>query len=170
MKRSRQPVKASPYAGQVVLFPPGQKVQRGGRGLRKPPGEMNATEAARAVELDAMRARGEILWWAFEGIRFRLAHDQAFYTPDFVLMKADGLLVVEEIKGHWEEAALVRIKACASLYPLRFVALSKRPKKDGGGWSRREFVGWSDPLDKSLAPVPVAGDTSDAADLADELF
>lgn len=108
------------------------------------PGQMNRTENERSIELEEMRRRGEILWFKFQPFRLRLAEDNAWYTIDFAVMRPDGFLEMEEIKGHWEEAALVRIKVAASLYPFVFVALTRKTKKDGGGWDRRVFKGWSD--------------------------
>ncbi len=119
------------------------KLPRGGRGLRMKPGQMNRTEKERAVELEAMRERGEILGWWFQPTRLRLAEDNAWYTIDFMVMHCDGLIEMEEIKGHWEEAALVRIKVAASLYPFSFVALTRQTKRAGGGWDKRLFKGWS---------------------------
>lgn len=118
--------------------------RRSGRGLRLPPGAMNKTEQERARELDALLKAGKIVAWRFEPFRLRIAEDNAFYTPDFMVVGADGLITIEEIKGHWEDAALVRIKVAASIYPFRFVALRKLPKREGGGWECRTFKGWSD--------------------------
>lgn len=120
------------------------RLRASGRALRLPPGAMNKTEQERARELDTLLAAGSIITWRFEPFRMRIADDNAFYTPDFMVVGSDGLITIEEIKGHWEEAALVRIKVAASLYPFRFVALRKRPKRDGGGWECRTFKGWSD--------------------------
>ena len=117
---------------------------RGGRGLRLKPGQMNRTEAEHAQELELRLRAGDILAWWFQPFRLRLAEDNAWYTPDFAVMHRDGLLEVQEIKGYWEEAALVRIKVAAALYPFVFAALTKLPKKEGGGWRRREFKGWED--------------------------
>ena len=47
-------------------------------------------------------------------------------------MLAGGAVELHEVKGFWREAAKVRVKVCAELYPfwpLRIV----RP--DGQGWS-----------------------------------
>lgn len=114
---------------------------RSGRGLRLKTGEMNKTEARYAKQLEHKRRRGEILNWWFEGITFRLADDNSRYTPDFLVLMPDGALECHEIKGHWEIAALVRIKVAADRYPFKFIALSK-PK--GSDWQRRELKGWSD--------------------------
>ncbi len=105
---------------------------------RLPTGAMNPGEAKYAAHLEARKAAGEILWWKFEGLKFRLA-DNSFYTPDFNLMLLDGQIECHEIKGLWEANARTKIKIVAELYPFRFVALKVRAKKNGGGWEEEEF-------------------------------
>jgi hypothetical protein len=46
---------------------------------------------------------------------------------------------MREVKGHWEEDARVKIKVAASIYPFRFIAVTARARKDGGGWVLEEF-------------------------------
>jgi len=101
-------------------------------------GAMNKTEAAYAATLDQRRAAGEVAWFKFEGLKFRLA-DNTFYTPDFAVMLADGMLEAHEVKGFWQDDARAKIKIAADLYPLRFVAIRAKPKKEGGGWAVEEF-------------------------------
>jgi len=52
-------------------------------------GVMNKTEQAYSLHLEAMKQGGEILWWKFEGMTFKLA-DKTRYTPDFCVLCADG--------------------------------------------------------------------------------
>jgi len=99
---------------------------------------MNKTEAAYAQMLEQRRAAGEVAWFKFEGIKLRLA-DNTFYTPDFFVMMADGALEAHEIKGYWVDDARAKIKIAADLYPMRFIAIKAKPKKDGGGWAVEEF-------------------------------
>lgn len=101
-------------------------------------GEMNKTEAAYAKELDLQLQYKLILWWKFEGVKLRLA-DNTFLTVDFPVMCADGVLEMREIKGHWEDDARAKMKIAASMYPFRFIALTAKSKKDGGGWNVEEF-------------------------------
>lgn len=101
-------------------------------------GAMNKTEAAYAVTLEGRKAAGEVAWYKFEGLKFRLA-DNTFYTPDFAVMLAGGELEAHEVKGFWQDDARAKIKIAADMYPLRFVAISARTKKDGGGWKVEEF-------------------------------
>ncbi len=99
---------------------------------------MNGTEAAYATVLEGLKQAGQVHWYSFEPWKLRLA-DGAYYKPDFGVMTADGFLECHEVKGFWREAARVRIKVAASLYPFRFVAVQKVPNKDGGGWKYEEF-------------------------------
>jgi hypothetical protein len=101
-------------------------------------GTMNKTEAAYAATLDARRHAGEVAWFKFEGMKLRLA-DNTFYTPDFAVMLADGALEMHEVKGFWQDDARAKIKVAADLYPLRFIAVRVRSKKEGGGWVIEEF-------------------------------
>lgn len=101
-------------------------------------GQMNKTEAAYAQHLETRKAAGEILWYRFEGVKLRLA-DNTFYSPDFVVMLADGTLECHEVKGFWQDDARVKIKVAADQYPMRFVAVKVRAKKNGGGWDVEEF-------------------------------
>ena len=106
---------------------------------RLPAGTMNKTEAAYDVHLWNERHAGSILWHKFEAFKLRLA-DNTFYTPDFAVLTADRLLECHEVKGFWQDDARVKIKVAAALYPLRFIAVTARAKKHGGGWDREEFA------------------------------
>lgn len=101
-------------------------------------GQMNKTEAAYAQHLEARKAAGEILWYRFEGVKLRLA-DNTFYSPDFSVLLADGTLECHEVKGFWQDDARVKIKVAADQYPMRFIAVKVRAKKNGGGWDVEEF-------------------------------
>ncbi len=99
-------------------------------------GDMNRTEAKYAAELELQRAAGAVAWWKFEGIKLRLA-DGCFYSPDFAVMLADGVMEMHEIKGYWEDDARVKIKVAAAMYPFRFVALTHKR----GTWQIEDFGG-----------------------------
>jgi len=101
-------------------------------------GTMNKTEQAYAVTLDARRHAGEVAWFKFEGVKLRLA-DNTFYTPDFAVMLTDGALEMHEVKGFWQDDARAKIKIAADMYPMRFLAIQAKPKKEGGGWLIEEF-------------------------------
>lgn len=94
----------------------------------------NKTEDAYAQHLELLKHAGEVLWFQYEAIKLRLA-DGAYYKPDYAVLMRDCLLELHEVKGFWREAARVRIKVAASIYPFKFVAV----KKVKGGWEREEF-------------------------------
>ncbi len=111
---------------------------RTARGARRIQGQMNKTEAAYQVHLSILRSAGEVEWFSFEAMKFRLA-DKTFYTPDFIVMLPTGELQAHEVKGFWEDDARVKIKVAAETFPLKFVAVQVQAKKDGGGWKYEEF-------------------------------
>jgi hypothetical protein len=95
---------------------------------------MNKLESDYASQLELRRMAGEILWWKYEGMKFRLANN-TFYTPDFDLMLSDGTVEIHEVKGHWEDDARVKIKVAASLYPFSFKGIQRR----NGQWIIEDF-------------------------------
>lgn len=101
-------------------------------------GQMNKTESEYARYLDDLMRLGDVIWYKFEGIKFRLA-DNTFYNPDFAVMLPTGEIEIHEVKGFWEDDAKVKIKVAADLYPFPFIAVSKVHKKDGGGWDYKTF-------------------------------
>jgi hypothetical protein len=105
---------------------------------RLPTGTMNKTEAAYDAHLQMMRHAGEVLWHKFEAVKLRLA-DNTFYTCDFAVLAKDGVLEMHEVKGFWQDDARVKIKVAAATYPFRFVAMTAKAKKHGGGWQREDF-------------------------------
>lgn len=115
------------------------------RGVHKP-GVMNKTEADYAALLELRkRAGGDIDWYAFEAITLKLA-DALRLTPDFFVMRADGVLELHEVKGRkkvdgrdvaWiTEDARIKLKVAVEKFPFRFlVAFPER----GGGWNVKEL-------------------------------
>jgi hypothetical protein len=101
-------------------------------------GAMNKTEATYAQHLELQRAAGTVLWYRFEGLKLRLA-DNTFYTPDFAVMASNGQLECHEVKGFWTDDARVKIKVAADQYPLTFLAVKAKAKKEGGGWAVETF-------------------------------
>lgn len=106
---------------------------------RLPAGVMNKTEAEFARELEMQLKAGLISDWKFEVETFKLGKD-CRYTPDFRVFETDRTITFYEVKGFWTDDARVKIKVAAQQNPMyRFIAVKKRPKKDGGGWIREEF-------------------------------
>jgi hypothetical protein len=64
-----------------------------------------------------LKASGEIADFKFEAVKLRLATG-AWFTADFTIWTKGGAVQLHEVKGHWREAARVRIKVAAELYPL----------------------------------------------------
>lgn len=108
-------------------------------------GEMNKTEAKYAAELELRKLAGEIVGYWFEPFSLRLSSppegQPARYTPDFMVLMPDGLTIIEDVKGSGldDNAAIVRIKTAAEIFPLwRFRIVKQRRVKDGGGWELKE--------------------------------
>jgi hypothetical protein len=91
---------------------------------RLPAGKANKTEAAYGDFLELRRRAGEVLWFKFEGMKFKLA-DNTFYTPDYPVLLADGTMEMHEVKGFMLEDANVKIKVAADLYPFTFCIVRK---------------------------------------------
>ena len=95
----------------------------------------NNTELAYAENLNLRIAAGEVHAWKYEGMKLRLATG-AWYTPDFLVILADGAIEFHEVKGMWREAAKVRIKVAADNFPeFRFIAIQHIK----GQWIRETF-------------------------------
>ena len=92
------------------------------------PAGMNKLEAAYRDELEAKRLGGLIREWSFNSVRLALGGG-AWFKPDFFVVQADGTCEIHETKGFQREAALVRLKVAARLYPFRFFRITQG--KDG---------------------------------------
>lgn len=121
----------------LVLTPTGATSKQRMQALgRMKVGAMNKTETAYAATLEQRKQAGEVVWFKFEGMKFRLA-DNTFYTPDFVVLLADGALEAHEVKGAraiFQDDAKAKVKIAADMYPLAFVVAFPIPKNKGGGW------------------------------------
>ena len=125
----------------ATLFdhPPVVATPRPGRHLRgrRPANKMNGTERRYADLLSLRMAAGEVLWWAFDAVKLRLA-PSTFYEPDFMVMVSSGDLEIHETKGsHIEDDAIVKLKVAQTLFPLRFFLCMERRK--GAGFEVREI-------------------------------
>jgi hypothetical protein len=100
-----------------------------------PADKMNKTEAAYARFLEARKIDCDILWYRFQPMNLRLANG-ATYKPDFGVLIRDCWFELHEVKGFWREAARVRIKVAAELFPFKFIAITRTKT---GGWEREEF-------------------------------
>jgi hypothetical protein len=99
------------------------------------PGEMNKTEAKMAQELAIEQAAGAILWWAFEGITLKLAHDCRL-TPDFAVLHIDGSMEFRDTKGFMEDDARAKLAMAASKFWM-FRFTTYKPAK--GDWEIKQI-------------------------------
>ena len=86
------------------------------------PGRMNGLEKRYSVLLDERIKAGEVAWWIFESVKFRLG-DNVFYTPDFLVQLAggpetSGTLQLHETKGWMREDAQVKVSVMKQMYPF----------------------------------------------------
>ena len=110
------------------------------------PGRMNKTEERYSWQLEAKKQAGEVLWWAFEPVKLRLA-DKTFYSPDFLVVMADSTIEMHEVKQaragqrtYYTDDSRVKIKVAAAAYPMfGFVGATLRAKRDGGHWEYEGF-------------------------------
>jgi hypothetical protein len=84
----------------------------------KPKNRMNKTEVRYEQEvLKVLQHTGEIDWYWFESIKFRLA-DRTWYTPDFMIVSGgDRNWTAVEIKGFLRDDAAVKFKVAREMYP-----------------------------------------------------
>ena len=104
-------------------------------------GEMNKTEKAYAEHLERLRIGGDVVWYKFEGLKFRLA-DNTFYTPDFAVMKATGELEIHEVKGSsyiFQDDAKVKVKVASEMYPLKFFVAFPKKGSHNAKWELVEY-------------------------------
>lgn len=85
---------------------------------------MNKWEESFARTLEWQRSIGQIAWWGFEPFRIRLA-DGCFFRPDFVTVDLQGKTAIYEVKGHFREAARVRLRVAAEKLPYPFYIVKK---------------------------------------------
>jgi hypothetical protein len=93
------------------------------RGVPHTP-KMNGTESGYAILLEAEKRMGKVREYHFEGISLALGNG-ARYTPDFLVVRDDWTCELHEVKGFMREAALVRLKVCARMYPFRVLVVRK---------------------------------------------
>lgn len=112
-------------------------------------GVLNRTEAAYARHLEALMHAGDVLWFKFEAMTFKLA-EGVRYTPDFIALFSGGQLVAFEVKGTTTKKlksgivkapyfhdgdAKPKIKIAADMFPLAF----KVVYQVAGQWVEEEF-------------------------------
>lgn len=112
----------------------------GGRHTIHRPGVMNKLEASYASHLEVLKVGGEILDFAFEPVKLRLAVNTT-YSPDFMLIMANESIEMHEVKGttkgkpFCEDHSKVKIKVAADSFPFKFVMVWKFD----GAWQKLVF-------------------------------
>lgn len=111
---------------------------KGKASVSPPLSRMNKTESEYALILEAMKRRGEILRYEYEGITLRWADMK--YTPDFIVFGQfevdDEFLEIKliEVKGgHIWDRDIVRFKGARAYWPEFQFELHQRK---GGQWTR----------------------------------
>lgn len=101
---------------------------------------MNKLERDFSLQLDLCKLRGDIKWWAFNSIRLKLTGGKrsAYYKPDFAVITGSDEMVFYETKGFLREAANLRIKVAAGLFPCFRFIMVRRIK---GEWIYDAFDG-----------------------------
>ena len=122
-----------PFAGRFFIL----EVCVGfkGRGVIRKQGEMNKLEAAYAEHLRMRMRAGEVISFAFDALKLRLA-EKTFYTPDFLVLTKDLTIEIHEVKGFWEDDSRVKIKVAAAQFPFVFRAVTKNKQ----GWQFEELT------------------------------
>lgn len=150
MSQSMMPPKGSYLYEQMMnalAEPAGRKAHpqlaadkpKGKQRPRHVAGQMNKTESAFAQWLEIEKRAGNITHYAFEEVKFKLAGDKCYYTPDFLMQLASGQITFIDVKGGGpvEDDAIVKIKVAAHQFPM--FGWSFVTKTKGGGWVWREF-------------------------------
>lgn len=90
---------------------------------------LNKLEQEYYAHLLRLKANGEIADCMPQPLKLNLAPGLACtYTPDFLVIRTDGVLEFHETKGYWQDDARVKIKVAAAKFPFIFVAVTK-PRK-----------------------------------------
>lgn len=100
-------------------------------------------EADYATHLDMLKSAGEIKWWAYEVISFKIG-DGCWYKPDFMVVFADDSIEFHETKGYEREAGRVRLRVAAQqLWMFTFRQIKritfKSVKSVNGRWDVTEI-------------------------------
>lgn len=134
----------------ATLIPQGDKSERNAAQKPKKRGSMNKTESEFGLILEAMKRKGEILRYDFQGLtlRWQSGGDIIRYTPDFVVFsdewgKPNGLTIpilkLIEVKGGYVkmpgylERAVERFRHARTLWPQFQFELHKKTKD---GWKK----------------------------------
>jgi len=114
---------------------------------------MSGPERQYAQFLDGLIVEGSIRVWIYEAIRLKLA-EETYFTPDFLVVFADGHSELHEIKGtrkygkkgfhtylaFYREDSRVKIKIAAAQYAQVFPIVGKHWNPVRGMWEEERFI------------------------------
>lgn len=130
-KPGTKPVLPVPIAALVPIVQGKRIRQHAGDGLN------NWERSYWQTELDGR-------WtYIYREVAFPLANGLKYKLDWLVVRKADGALTIEghEVKGRALAAGIAKVKMAARLYPwIAFKLVTKRRKKQGGGWAIEEVL------------------------------
>ena len=124
-------------------MPRSHHIKRARSRPKKTPGKMNLTERRfEANHLKPLLASGDILSYQYEPMKFRFGRDfKSTYTPDFMVIRKDGVIEYIDVKGSagWEEHTRVKMKACADrFWMFEWVGYTEERGKNSAGKFVRE--------------------------------
>lgn len=115
-------------------------------GIKRGSPKKTKTEREFEIYLEALKTRGDISRYEFQGITLTWGRDKETgqvmrYTPDFVVFEVGGgglsyVPKLIEIKGryvHYQQQALARFKGCRSDWPEFRFEMHQKTKE---GWKR----------------------------------
>jgi hypothetical protein len=111
-------------------------------GRAKDPDGMNKLERDYARRLELLKQRGDVLWFGFEKVKFRLAV-KTFYDADFLVLLPSGRWEVHEVKGFMRDDAAVKLKVVAEHLPMRVVLVTRAR----GNWCFKTIPGAVDRIE-----------------------
>lgn len=108
---------------------------------RHVPGKMNKAEAAFEFQLKLDMQAGLVLDYRFEAVTLKLGPD-CRYTPDFMVVNADGTISMIDVKAFWvkqgkphiEDDARAKMAMATDKFPWFEFALAWQ---EASGWERK---------------------------------
>lgn len=131
--------------GNSPKQPAGHRFAGLARGQVATRGRMNVSETKWSEVLELHRSAGHITAWWFEPFRLRLTDPApgqraVYFTADFLIQRADGVVLVDDVKGGMvNDASIVRIKTAATKFPLWQFRIVKKVAKKRGEWEITEL-------------------------------
>lgn len=144
-EQGKPPLKTSRLADDLpkLMALPARSIRRTGRGVRPDNTQMNRLEREYSEHLERRKQAGEIYDWKFHAVTLKIADPPnakcATWSPDFAVWTNEMVLEFHDTKGFMEDHAQVRIKVAASQFPHPVFIVTKKAKKNGGGFEIKEL-------------------------------